>query len=653
MRIVCFCLILFLGSIASLHAQNYILYDVKPDDTPQGIAQNEGIDVTELYKYNPDLKGKRNISAKRIVIPKAKSDNFGFIRYRVKQLETLYSISKLYNVSVEDLKAFNPQLYENELKAGEIIRIPAYKLPEKYQNIDFNQSLKNSTFDAFKHIVLPKERKADIIKMYGMTEQTFDSLNKDIYEVQSGQMVKVVPKTTKKINRVNELNLALEFYTVPPRQTMYSLTKEFKINEEVVYKLNPILEREGLKAGMILKLPKKVTAASAGDKIVNLENYAQNFNEKKLALFLPFSLGQFEKDSIDVNRILLRDRALNISLDLYEGVNWAIQHAKRKGIYTDLQVYDTRRNPRALDSLLRRIDISDRDAIIGPLIPDNISVLSKQVVRNQIPVFLPITNYDNSKSNIFNTIPQDEVKAETLITYIDSIRTQEQHLIFIGDSIANATFNKYRYTFPDATFYNVPKTYTDPERILKLLKPNAENWVILETNLKGVAEGVVNNLHNFVNWELDDTNNNSPTAADRAKERILKDIKIRLFTSNQNQAYDDVISNRALCDLNFTVVTASKYNILESNSYIENYKRIHGTIPNRYVLRAFDLTYDILLRLAYNGTLADENSLFPLTEYNENRFGYDKPFMSNLYYNKGLYIIEYLPNFEYKVLNAE
>ena len=643
---------------ASLHAQNYVLYDVKPSDTPQSIAQANGVSISELYKFNPDLRGNRSISTEKLVIPKASSENFGFIRYRVKPLETLYSISKLYNVSIEDLKAFNPQLYENELKSEEIIRIPAYKLPEKYQNIDFNQSLKNSTFDAFKHIVLPNERKSDIMSMYGMTQKTFDSLNKDVYEVQSGQLVKVIPQSSKKIDRANELNFELEFYEVPPRQTMYSITKEFNVNEDIVYKLNPILEREGLKAGMILKLPKRFNVATAGDKIVNLENYAQNFNEKKLALFLPFSLDQFEKDSIDVNRILLRDRALNISLDLYEGVNWAIQHAKRKGIYTDLNVYDTRRNPRIVDSLLRRIDLSDRDAIIGPLIPDNISVLSKRVERDQIPIFLPITNYDNSKSNIFNTIPQDEVKAETLITYIDSIRSPEQHLIFIGDSISNATFNKYRYTFPDAKFYNVPKSYTNPESILNLLKPNQENWVVLETNQKGVAESVVNALHYFVNWEPGDVNKDdkdarAKTQLNKRYESVLKDIKIRLFTSNQNQAYDDVISNRALCDLQFTVVTASKYNILESNSFIEGYKRIHGTIPNRYILRAFDLTYDILLRLAYNGTLADENSLIPLTEYNENRFGYDKPFMSNLYYNKGLYIIEYLPNFEYEVLNAQ
>ena len=74
---------------------------------------------------------------------------------------------------------------------------------------------------------------------------------------------------------------------------------------------------------------------------------------------------------------------------------------------------DTKRNPRYLDSLLRRVDLSDRDAIIGPLIPDNISVLSKNLKSADTPIFLPVTNYDNASSNVFNTIPQNELKAET------------------------------------------------------------------------------------------------------------------------------------------------------------------------------------------------------------------------------------------------
>ena len=60
-----------------------------------------------------------------------------------------------------------------KFRAGEVLKLPAYKLPEKYQNVDFNQSIKNSNFTAFKHIVLPDERKSDIVEKYGMSIKSF------------------------------------------------------------------------------------------------------------------------------------------------------------------------------------------------------------------------------------------------------------------------------------------------------------------------------------------------------------------------------------------------------------------------------------------------------------------------------------------------
>jgi hypothetical protein len=433
---------------------------------------------------------------------------------------------------------------------------------------------------------------------------------------------------------------------------MYSLSKEFGVSEEILYKLNPILRREGLKSKAIIKVPKQVNSLDENTTIVNLENYIQNYNEKKLALFLPFSLQRFEKDSIDKNRIILKDKLLNISLELYEGVNWAIQHAREKGIYTDLKVYDTKRNSRSLDSILNQIDLEDRDAVIGPLLDFNIDVLAKYYKNSQTPIFLPISNYEKSEGFIFNTIPQDNIKAETLITYLDSIVTPEQHLIFITDSTSEATFKKYKYSFPKASFYNVPKTYVEVDVLKNLLNLNKENLVVLETNQLGVTEGVINTLHNFLNFEPENTDE-PKTDAQKAFEERFKDVRIRLFTSNQNQNFNNVISNKALCDLQFTVVTASKYNVLETSDLIESYKEKNGTMPSRFVLRAFDLTYDILLRLAFNGTLKDEETLKPITEYNENRFGYKKPFLSNTYYNQGLYIVKYLPDFEFEVINAD
>ena len=635
-----------------IHAQNYVIYNVQPEDTPKSIAQAYAISLDELYRFNPDLKNVKSLDNQKIVIPKKSSNNLSFVRYRVKTKETLYSISRTYNVSIEDIKAFNPQLYQKELQAGEVIRIPAYKLPEEYQNVDFNESIKNSNFSAFRHIVLPNERKSDILQKYDISAKDFDSLNEGIIEIQSGQLVKIVrPKKENEGVDIASLDMALQFYKVPKKQTLYSLSKEFKISEEIIYRLNPIVRAEGLKEGTIIKLPERIEALNQAEKIVDLESRVQNFNDKNLALLLPFSLQNFEGDSVKPKQILRKDELLNVSLDFYEGVKLAIKKAKSLGIYTDLKVYDTKRNPKVMDSILMFNSFSDRDAIIGPIINPNILKVTEKLADEKIPVFLPITKLDDSPSHVFNTIPDSNRQTETLITFIDSIVTEKQNLIFITDSTAIDKHEKYKYSFPQAKFLKIRKTYVEAEEIENLLEKDKENWVVLETNQIGISEKV-KSLNRFNEGFI----RTDPEAKEKeTKEPVPGDsiqFDIRLFTSDRNKAFTNVVENKDLSNLKFTYTAISTYDILESNDIIEEYIRKNGHVPTRYTLRGFDLTYDILLRLAYEGTLRKEEALSPLTEYNENRFGYKKPFMSDAYENTGIFIIQYKPDFEVEIINS-
>lgn len=640
---------------SSIEAQNYIIYEVQPKDTPQSIALEYAISIDELYRYNPDLKNVEALNNQKVVIPKSETKNLGIVRYLVKTKETLYSISRNFNVSIDDLKAFNPQLYDNELRAGEVIKIPAYKLPKKYQNVDFNESIKNSNFKAFRHIVLPDERKADIVEKYGISSKLFDSLNPEITEVQSGQLVKIIrPETDDSGFDLASSDINIKFYKVPKQQTMYSLTKEFNISEDIIYQLNPIVKQEGLKAGTIIKLPEELPNFIEDQKIVDLESEIQNLNEKKLALFLPFSLNQFENDSINPKQILLRDNLLNISLDFYEGVQMAIKKAKSKGIYTELNVYDTKRSPVVMDSIMMENSFTDRDAIIGPILNKNIGKLTAELSTQNIPVFLPITKMNNSPSFVFNTLPQKKLQTETLITHLDSTLTKNQNLVFITDTTALDKYEMYKYSFPEAKFHQLNKTYVESPEIEALLEKDKDNWVVLETNQIGVSESVVSILYKYNKGFFKE---GLTEGEDAVKEDLDPEQKtqfdIRLWTSDRNQAYGNVVENSELSKLQFTYVSISKYDILEHNPLIDDYIEKNAHVPNRYVLRAFDLTYDILLRLAYQGDLNHEKALNPLTEYNENRFGYKKEFMSEHYENTGLYIIEFKPDFEVEIINAE
>ena len=135
-------------------SKDYIYHIVEAKQTAYFIARKYDITVDDLYLLNPEaknglsvgqelkIKKKSSVSAttqvakSKIVEPivveevikvePVVSDSIRYIKHKVKKRETLYSISKLYNVSTDDILKANPLVRANGLKKGNIIDIPVY-----------------------------------------------------------------------------------------------------------------------------------------------------------------------------------------------------------------------------------------------------------------------------------------------------------------------------------------------------------------------------------------------------------------------------------------------------------------------------------------------------------------------------------------------
>ncbi len=86
------------------------------------------------------------------------SDDKTWVLHRVESQETLYSISKKYNVKVEKIIAQNPDA-KTAIKIGQLLKIPI----AKQKNQTTTSSSKN------KHVVQSKQTLFSIAKMYGIT----------------------------------------------------------------------------------------------------------------------------------------------------------------------------------------------------------------------------------------------------------------------------------------------------------------------------------------------------------------------------------------------------------------------------------------------------------------------------------------------------
>ena len=98
-------------------------YTVKPGDTLYGISNQFGVSVTELAKLN-NIKGSLLNVGQVLKIPTKEGSNPNdMFMYTVKKGDSLYSIAKKYNTTVQDIINLN-YLKNTNLSIGQVLRIP-------------------------------------------------------------------------------------------------------------------------------------------------------------------------------------------------------------------------------------------------------------------------------------------------------------------------------------------------------------------------------------------------------------------------------------------------------------------------------------------------------------------------------------------------
>ncbi|MFN7045200.1 MAG: LysM peptidoglycan-binding domain-containing protein [Flavobacterium sp.] len=100
---------------------------VEAKETKYGIATRYGLTVTELEQLNPQIVGGLNMGETLILKPGVqlkKPSKVTLVDYEVQPKETLYSLSKKFDIAQGDLITLNPDLQDG-LKIGMILKVPS------------------------------------------------------------------------------------------------------------------------------------------------------------------------------------------------------------------------------------------------------------------------------------------------------------------------------------------------------------------------------------------------------------------------------------------------------------------------------------------------------------------------------------------------
>jgi len=605
--------------------EQYKSHYVKKGETVFSIAKQYGVSTESIYTLNPDVDLNSTIKVNSLlIIPDTRVvDQVSFKKHRVKRKETLFSISQLYNISVDDIKKYNKELYSKPLRKGDKLQIPQFSRTTtvSVETIENEKNIPNTD----KHTVLAKETKYGIARKYGINIVELETLNPSMGEsLQIGTVINVPSEAVLNSATIEE---DYDFYEVQPKEGFFRLKVKLGLTEEEIVTLNPYA-KDGLKDGMILKIPKE-NVALIGVETIDLENRIVNKSKKNLAVLLPFQLNKMEGDSIESNMELIKKGGvLRVALDFYSGVLMAAEFAKDQGISVNIDVYDTEGSDSKTSDIISRNDFEKIDAVIGPLRKTSVEKAASMLRSTKTPLFSPLSNRDmKMSSNFFQTMPTDEMLRISMLRYLKT-HGANKNLLVISDLDRKAQKAQIIKELPGIkTMSPREKGFLYLVDIEGKIVKDQENWIILES----ADPTIISNVLGLLNG-------------------IPAEYKVRLFTLDKNDAYDyHDISNMHLARLNFTFPSVNKsYDYKEKDPFLVSYKNKYGVYPNRYAVRGFDITYDILLRLASAEDIYEASEEDYATEYVENKFRYTKS--ASGYQNQAAYIIKYMNNLEIEIV---
>ena len=524
-----------------------------------------------------------------------------YIQYKVQQGETMHKIAEKLDMKTPDLQRLNPDV-QGEPKANTFLVVPEKKLN------NFKNKVKEST-----------EIVSDTIR---------NTKNID-----------------KEENYLETLKEQFVVYEVKKGDTFYSLNKMFKVSRGELLLLNPEL-KEGLKVGMLLKI-KEIPTEIVSEEIFYNDEIDRN-KDLKVALLLPFRTHKYRNDSLTLKEIFDRNATLlNITTDFYLGAEIAIDSLRRKGVAIEFNVYDTGdRRSNTLNSIISRNNLNANDVIIGPLYSEEVTTVAAQV---NIPVIYPVYSDEQSRfssSNIVKTSPEKKVFREELERYIienihkvevvadsneitvnntidENVVLDQGNIIIVSDD--NYKSKQTSKTIQSNLSLNTSATvnvlspqngYIAKERFLELLKPNAKNWVIIATDNNVAVSDAINSLIS-----------------------LPEETTVKVFTFDKGRVYDK-IDNRKLAKIGFTYVSDEfvDENSLSTRIFNKQYQKKNKALPSFYATKGFDITYDILIRLASGYDLKTTLNQ-GMSERVESKFDYRNS--KYLAENQGLFIVQY------------
>lgn len=460
----------------------HYIHLVQKGETLYGLSKKYNVSSEEIKTVNPIVNAKGLVPNLEIFIP---AKNISLIEHRVQKQETLYGISKKYQCSIEEILQVNPEVRSLGLKESQTLKIPISK-----------SSISNAPANVVNESPVIKPTTTHILEAISTEEPI-------------------------------------------PVQT----TKEEFIEEPII-KPNP--------------------TSTTSNQIDTL----------RFAVLLPFYLA--ENDSL----ILKKEKPFHkseVATHIYAGILAAIDTISSLGKAFDLEIYDVPSDTLLVKKWLKEHPLKQYHGVIGPLYQNAFQLVAKEADKERVRIFCPVPNSSKiiqQSSTAFKLFPSVQSQYSKAGDYISKQYSKEKLIIIDqggkNKEFAKALISKFnllhstdeKFVKDSATYLSMNKV--DLARIQQSLAGSKKNMILVLSEEVVFVSDLVNKLFN----------NN-------------KNDQIYLFASEAWASMNN-LDIEQLQGLNTHIISSIHLSLTQDSLWCTQMFNKYGLFPDKYFLGGYN-----------------------------------------------------------------
>ncbi len=380
----------------------YYIHQVRKGETAYSISRAYGITVEELTKENPPaVYGLHEGQTLRIpykpdaVAPAANSnsqvikhDESKYIYHTLKPGETVYFLSKTYDVSENEIIKSNPGIDITKLSVGMEIAIPLKDFMSNRQRFESPEK---------QPVIMPEKEQIQVIPAPELQNKPQEK-GYYLHKVQSGEsLASIAEQYGLSLRELRRANRDLRFPQVGDYVKIPGVMPPEKI-ENIPIAADTVSNFEEA----LLIRPMRPTAYTPVQNLGGVLN---------VAVMLPFYLSEnAARVKVDSSKLIRGRRTYKVTrmeddwiyprsldfIEMYDGILLAADTLCSIGLNINLHAFDIKSDTIELTRIIKSGELERMDLIIGPVYSHNLSIVASYAKNLNIPVVSPVPLYDNS-----------------------------------------------------------------------------------------------------------------------------------------------------------------------------------------------------------------------------------------------------------------